>query len=551
MNTVTQVMAPELNLHIRAIPAASPQLYADYFDASPKLAPFFAGFPWDADAARRCAQDLSARFPSSTRRAMAEAVKATTPAAQAKLERIAAGDGFFVCTGQQAGLFSGPLFTVYKTLTAIKLAEHLEEVLGVTVAPLFWVAADDHDFAEVNHAFVFGADSMLHRVEVDGDGNSAHSMDRQLLDNSVNVAIEQLTQLLPANELSQQTIQWIRGSYVPGVSMAAAFKALIESMFARYDLLTTSSAHQVVKSMATSVILRELDRSEQHEQTLRRQSDRLLAAGYHEQVSIRPGAANVLYEDEEGRDRLVRKNGGWHLSRTKKMISAAELNDLLTVHPERFSANVLLRPVVASAVFPTIAYVGGPAEVSYHAQIGCLFAEHDVPMPLVMPRASFEIIEQKVHKVLDKFGLEPSAFRQPFDQLASQVMRDDLPPGLTATVSQLRDSIAQAYAALVDASAAIDPTLRGPLENARNASHKALADVEKKIVSHLKKKNEIGIEQLRKASNNLYPQGEPQERVVSAISYLARYGSAFLDAIAAEISFANSADASAWRGVQC
>ena len=549
--TLSRVTAEQLNMQLRIHRLASPDLVRDYYDAAPGLAPFFQGWPWDPDAIRRVAGAVRAQFDDGALRAMQPAIRATTDAARAKLERIAAGDGFFVTTGQQAGLFSGPLFTVYKTLTAIELAAVMERTLGVPVAPLFWVAADDHDFAEVNHTYVIGADNDLHRIEISSQEAVQRSMQRHLLDDGIAAAIARLEAVLPSNEAAHQTLAWIRESYVSGRSMAEAFTELLARMFSSYDLLITSSAHPVVKRLGARVIARDLDHAETHESLIRQQTARLVAAGYHEQVTGRSGAANVLYEDDDGRDRLMREDGGWHLSRSKRRLDRAQLHQLLAESPERFSPNVLLRPVVASAVFPTLSYVGGPAEVSYFAQIGCLFDAHGVTMPLAHPRVSADVIEHKVRKVLDKFGLDLEAVRQPFDQLASQVIRDELPTAVSGTVTALRDQILEAYRGLVAATQAIDPTLQGPLEKARNASHKVLSDAEKKIVSHLKKKNEIGLEQLRKASANLYPDGKPQERAISAISYLARYGPAFIDAIHAEVDVELSSAAPAWQGVAC
>lgn len=549
--TIAVTTAEQLNMQLRCARLGGPDLVRDYYDAAPALAPFFAGSPWDEDAVRRVAASVRSRFDAASLRAMHGAVRATSDNARARLDRIAAGEGFFVMTGQQAGLLSGPLFTIYKALTAIRLAETLERALNVAVAPLFWVAADDHDFAEVNHTFVIGADNDLHRIEVAARDDVPRSMNRHMLGDEVESALAQLAAVLPDSETARDTLARVRASYVPGRSMAESFTELLARMFEGYDLLITSSAHPVVKKLAARVIAHELDNAEAHEALVRRHTDRLIAAGYHEQVSGRPGAANVLYEDDEGRDRLVRENGGWHLSRSKRRFETAGLHELLAQDPERLSPNVLLRPVVASAAFPTLSYVGGPAEVSYFAQIGCLFEAHGVTMPLVHPRASMDIIEHKVRKVLDKFGLDVDTVRQPFDQLASQVVRDELPPEVSDTVHTLREQVLGAYARLVAAAQPIDPTLQGPLENARNASHKALADAEKKIVSHLKKKNEIGLEQLRKASINLYPDGKPQERAISAVSYTARYGPAFIDTLASEVAVRLDAPAPDWQGVAC
>lgn len=548
---MTGVTAARLNLDVRVSALGAPELVRDYNDGAPQLAPFFAGFPRDLRAVRRVAAAVDDFFDAKARAAMKDAIYAPTAAARARLDSIAAGPGFFVATGQQAGLFGGPLFTIHKTLSAITLAADLERALGVPVAPLFWVAADDHDFAEVNHTDVVGADNDLHRIAVKAADDVARSMARRELGPDIVAAIETLRATLPNNEFAQEALGWIDAAYRPGRSVADAFAELLAHMFEHHDLLITSSAQPVVKRLAAPIVARELAHAADHEAAVRAQTDRLIAAGYHEQVPARADAAHVMYEDEDGRDRLAHEAGVWHLGRSKRPFELAELNALLDKYPERFSPSALLRPVVASAIFPTVAYVGGPAEISYFAQIGCLFDAHGVPMPLVQPRASIEIVEHKVQKVLDKFELTVADVHQPFDRLTSRVIRDQLPAGVTDTVSELREQIRAAYARLVDETEAIDPTLQGPLEKARNASHKTLADAEKKIVSHLKKKNEIGIEQLRKASLNLYPYGKSQERGLGAISYLARYGSALVDVLAGEISNRLDADAPAWQGVAC
>jgi bacillithiol biosynthesis cysteine-adding enzyme BshC len=294
-----------------------------------------------------------------------------------------------------------------------------------------------------------------------------------------------------------------------------------------------------------------LAHAEAHEDAVNGQTQKLVSLGYHEQVPVRSDAANVSYEDEHGRDRLMRLGNDWELSRSKLKLSHAEIAELLQREPQRFSANVLLRPVIASAVFPTLAYVGGPAEISYFAQIGCLFAAHGVPMPLVVPRAGVEIVEYKVQKVLDKFGLQTADVRVPFDQLTTRVMRAELPPVIPDTLSKLRDALTDGYARLVQAAITIDPTLQGPLESARNASHKTLIDMDRKIVRHLKRRNAIELEQLKRAAANLYPKGEPQERGIGITTYYARYGPAILDAIAAQIDFTFGPAAPAWTGVIC
>ncbi len=548
---VVSAAPPQLNLHINVEPLHGSALIRDYYGLSPALAPFFAGSPWDAQAWTRVAADVRTYFDSAKLSAMAHAIRAGSDAARARLDRIANGDGFFVQTGQQAGLFGGPLYTIHKILTTIRLAQQLEAQLGVPVAPLFWIAADDHDFAEVNHTWVLTQDHELARLQLSDDGQPPASMQHRKLGTEVERLLEDMARLLPETEFAAELLTHLRAAYRSENSVAQAFGELIAFLFDRFGLLITSSAHPALKTLATPLLRYELAHAEAHEDAVNAQTQKLVSRGYHEQVPVRSDAANVSYESEQGRDRLMRAGSDWELSRSKLRFSNTEIAQLIEQEPLRFSANVLLRPVIASAVFPTLAYVGGPAEVSYFAQIGCLFAAHRVPMPLVVPRAGVEIVEYKVQKVLDKFSLQSSDVHEPFDRLVTRVMRAELPPEITDTVGQLRDQLTDGYHKLVQAAIRIDPTLQGPLESARNAGHKMLTDMDKKIVRHLKRRNAIELDQLRRASTNLYPLGEPQERVISVATYYARYGGAILEAITERIEFSFDRPAPEWSGVFC
>ena len=538
-----------LELHLNRL--SSNALIADYYAGAPELSPFFAGYPWSADAFARRAEQVRRGYDADRRAALLSTIQPTTPAAAAKLERIARGDGFVVTTGQQAGLFGGPLYTTYKILTAVRLAQTLESILQTPVAPLFWVPADDHDWAEIDHVWVMDPRNTLVRVQLASDDDTPRSMSHRRVGAGIHDALEQLSGALPQNDFAAEHLNLLRECYRPDVTVAEAYRQLIARTYQDFDLLITSSATPELKRIAVPILSAELEHAEDHARRLRAQTDRLMAAGYHEQVAIAEDASNVMYEDENGRERLVRDDGGWLLRRTKRSFSHDELMSALQSEPERFSANVLLRPVVESYAFPTLAYVGGPAELSYFAQTGCLFAAHDVAMPLVFPRASADLVEAKVRKVLDKFGLAPADLRRPFHEIASQLARDELPDAVRAALHGLREGVTAGYAALVDAALPIDATLRGPLESARNMSHKHVEDAERKILSHLKKHNEIGLEQLRKAAVNLYPEGEPQERVLGTVTYLAKYGPAVLQGIASAIELQIDAEVAGWDGVRC
>jgi uncharacterized protein YllA (UPF0747 family) len=202
-------------------------------------------------------------------------------------------------------------------------------------------------------------------------------------------------------------------------------------------------------------------------------------------------------------------------------------------------------------LIPTVAYVGGPAEIGYFAQIGCLFNEHKIDPPLVVPRCSVTIVEGKVRKVLDKFGLEPREVMRPFHELATHVIRDELPDAVRHPLTRLRGDLHSGYDALAEGAALIDPTLKPFVLSARNNALSQVDTAEKKLTSHLKKRSETELDQLRKAAVHLYPGGAAQERVLNVLPFLARYGPGLLQDIAGVIRVSLDRPSPEWSGVLC
>ncbi len=541
-----------MNLEIRVRSVGGNRLVEDYVQGDAALAPFFAGHPFDAAAYRRKADEVRGRFDPAALTAMAEAVRPSGPAAAEKLERIATGAGFLVTTGQQPGLFGGPLYTVHKALTAIALARRLEELLDAPVLPLFWVASDDHDWLEANHVSVLDMDNELRTLALDGENNPPHSMGRRALDGAAESALDELAQALPPSEFTPPIMERLRGAYSEG-TVAGAFTRTLKAVLGDLSLGFVDAQEPALRRAGLPVLKRELESAAAHEEALRRQTERMEAAGYASQVPILPGAANVFHEDEEhGRERLLREDGSWVLRASKRKLSDEELRRELEESPERFSANVVLRPVLESAVFPTLAYVGGPGEVRYLAQTGCLFEAHGVGMPMVFPRLGVTLVEGKVRKVLDKFGLEEGDLvGRPIHEVIAGVVRDDVPEDVQAALGELRQSLQKGYQAVYDAAEGIDPTLKGPIFGARNEGFKAISEVEKKIRQHVKLKEETALDQIEKVAVNLAPGGKPQERVLNVHQYLARYGSELVPSILERMEIELASSGEGWAGVRC
>ncbi|MEJ2184520.1 MAG: bacillithiol biosynthesis cysteine-adding enzyme BshC [Gemmatimonadota bacterium] len=523
----------------------------DYIAGSPAIAPFYPGYPWDPEAYRRKADEVRSRFDPTRLARMADAITPTSDAAAPRLQRIANGEGFFVTTGQQTGLFTGPLYTVHKTLSAVALARALERALDVPVAPLFWVASDDHDWEEVNHADFLDRDNRPHRVELHAGSDRRPSMGRRALGREIESALNDLAEVLPDSDFSGGLLDHLRAAYQPDHTVAQAFTETVRDLFGAFDLLVTDAQDSVVRELGADLLRAELAASADHEQRLAGQTARLAEAGYEAQVSIIEGATNVFYEDAHGRERILRDDGGWVLRASHRRMTDGELWDMFDRDREGFSANVLLRPVLESHVFPTLAYVAGPGELRYLAQTGCLFEAHDVGMPLVFPRFGVALVETKVRKVLDKLGLDLAAFERPAHEIAAEYVQDEMPEPAMTALSSLRQAIQEGYQELFDASRPVDPTLKGPIFHARNASFQALSDAEKKIRQHVRQQHEIAVDQIQKAFDNLRPHNKPQERVLNVYHYLARYGRDLLGDILGRMEIHLERTPRGWDGVHC
>ena len=305
----------------------------------------------------------------------------------------------------------------------------------------------------------------------------------------------------------------------------------MRSLLGRFGLYVTDAAHPAVKRASGPMLLDELARSEEYEGVLSETAGRLQEAGYDLQVPILENGVNLFLEGDAGRERLYREEGGFRLRASGTLVTADEVRRRFEEDPGVLSPNVLLRPVVESAVFPTLAYVGGPGEMAYFGQLGDYFESHDIRMPVVFPRWAATTVESKIRKVLDKFELEMERLQQPFHELAGEIARDEMPQDVRAALGKLRGTVAQGVSELQTVTRTLDPTLKGPVQHVRSQTFAALDDLERKVTQAVKRESEIALSQIEKARVHLYPDGKPAERIYNVFYFLARYGVGFLDAL--------------------
>ncbi len=475
---------------------------------------------------------MRGRFGRAERERAAAALHPTSEAAAERLARFVEEGGAMVTTGQQTGLFTGPLYTVHKILSTVRLAAELENELGVVVLPVFWAASEDHDWPEVDHADVLDPTGTVRRIRLPGDAAIPLPMSERRVGEGVESALEELSDALAGKEFGGECLRLLEGAYSPDATVAAAFRDTVSQLFAPFDLLVTDASDPALKRASAHVLEGAIQRTREHESLLRARTEELLAAGYHGQVAVLPEGANVFYHGPAGRERLYAQGDGWVARESRRTFSAPEIREEIAAGPERFSPNVFLRPVVESAVFPTLAYVGGPGEMAYFAQLGPLFGEFGIRMPVVYPRFSVTFVSPAARRAVDRLGIRPDDLAAPEHELVRRLARENVPEGVQAALQVLREGVAGGYAALIETAEGVDPTLRGALGSLRNRSLLEAAEAERKIVSAVARAGEGIARDVRRARAELRPDGVPQERVLNVFSFLADGGPALLREIA-------------------
>jgi len=451
--------------------------------------------------------------------------------AEANLARIFQEGAVCVTTGQQPGLLTGPLYTIYKALSAAALASVMQNVLQRPVVPVFWVAGDDHDFAEGNHLHLLTMANTVERVTLRERAQEAPQLPLYVekLGTDIGHVLEAVARETPETEYKSEIIDWAERHYQPEADMASAFAGALAELLGRHGIVVFDPTHPAAKNVMARWHLHAIEKASEIDSALTDRARELESEGVPIPIGVGDGATTVMIESRLGRDRLVMNEDGFAARRSGECWSLDELREVARSDPQRLSANVLLRPVVEAATIPTLAYVAGPGELNYLPQTDPIYEALGVEPQARIARWGGRMVEARVAKVLDKYGIPADDLNAPEGQLEGRLVRDEMPGDAAVAIERLRSVIDTEYERLAAAASGIDSTLRKPVLSAGHNAVRSVADVEKRIVSQLKKQNDIVVQQLAKARLSLFPFGKPQERILNIVPYLIRYGSPFLD----------------------
>ena len=495
------------------------------------LRSFYTHDPRDPEVWPRMIEAVQSRAVPPPRKALARILEAQNTrygadeTVLANARSLAGEDAFVVSTGQQTGLLTGPLFTIYKAVTAIKLARRVSEETGVRAVPVFWMAADDHDYAEINHVHVCRTDGNALRFELSPDDpNDRRSASDRLLGPGIEALLGQFAEALPDSEYRPSAIEALQRHCTAETSLSDAFARLMTLLFREQGLVLVDPTDPALKPLMRSVFEQEILEPLATTRSVLEASRDLEDAGLHPQVSRSPDAVNLfLYED--GQRNALRYEDGRFSSRDGSLsFTGEELLRMLEDTPGRFTHNVITRPLVQDTLFPTLTYIGGPAEIAYYGQLGGVYRRSGLPFPVVYPRASHTLVGARTARVLEKHGLAISHFVQGIESVVDRKLREEMPVPVTEGLRAARGDVEAHYRNLKGQVTAIDPGLSRIVEASERKTSFALGRLEEKTLRALKKADGVMRGQIMRADRLLYPNGHLQERVANIWQYVALHG---------------------------
>jgi bacillithiol synthase len=435
------------------------------------------------------------------------------------------GDEAAIVTGQQAGLLTGPLYTIYKAATAILAAQALEAKFDVPCVPVFWLHGDDHDFHEARSATIVTKrhDLLTLRYHPSADV-SGLPMDRVPLEPSLHRLIDEAAHNVNGSELRGPVAAFLHESLEHASSFADWTARILARLFAGTPLIVFSPALPAARRIAAGVIARELEQPDETARLAQARADTLEQHDFAAQVSKRPEECSFFVLSEGKRRKVEYRNGKFVLPEENRTLAAGDMAEALARRPESFSPNVLLRGVVQQRLFPAAAYVAGPGEVAYWAQLQPVFARHGLAMPIVYPRARVALTTPKLRTLTQDLRLTLDDLMGNPDDLLNRTLRQVAQSPEMAYIKERRAHLESRADTFADELGALSPVGGSMAQGMAKAISRKLDHIERVVARRDRERRDTVTKQLHRLRDSLAPGGKPQERVLNVFSFLFNYG---------------------------
>lgn len=517
-------------------------LFADYLRYSAKVQDFYPSHfknDWQSVIDQRSGFE-------TPRNALVEILSAQNKSWDApektleNIKRLSSPKALAVVTGQQAGILGGPLYTFFKTMTVLKLSEKLQkEYPDYNFAPLFWMEVNDSDFKEISAIHYISKENELKQlVAEENPGDVLKPVFARGVDEKIRQWRQTLTGDFFDTEFKEEALNAFFGSYDSQENYADAFARLLLKFFGKQGLIVLNPSDPAISRLAKPLFTEALNSPEKILQSFSERSNALQKTGHAPQITLGDNQTLLFFNDTQSRRVRVDFEGGQFLLKYPEGYQSVKRDELLkscAETPERFSPNVALRPLVQDYILPTVAYVAGPAEVAYFAQVESLYRRFKIPMPVIYPRHRLTIAEGKIQKHAEKLNLDYEEILAQKPGFTEEFLRRLADQSLYRSMESAEKLIAEALESLRKSIIEADPTLENTLEKTRQSVEGSFRQLSAKVQRSLEQKNQTGMQQLEKVLLNLLPDNTYQERVLNMVYFCIKYGVGFVDELFAAL----------------
>ncbi len=514
------------------------QLFNDYIEAFDKVSDFFTFDPKEEESFQRRMETMVPK-PFEQRKELVASLTAYNRSLGCShkvlrnIKKLKEKDTFAVVTGQQAGIFAGPLYSIYKAAAVISLSKHIENETGKTVVPIFWVASEDHDFQEVSSVFVPGKSTKTEKISVLKPYANNISVGNLPLPKDIDDAIENYEKLTLEDKYKEKWMEIIKSAAYGSGSLADWFARLMSALFSKYGLIFFDSMDQHGRDFSKSIFLAALQNHDEINHVLTDNKHELTAKKYTPQLEWDSQTLPFFLNTPEGRFSLVKEDDHTYTANdpSKTCFSKEDIESEIDKKPGRFSPNVLLRPMVQDHILPTVAYAAGPGEIAYYAQLKNIYPVFQQEMPVIFPRLSATIIDEDMTEALNIFDLSIEELFYDHDDHLKNYLHSKEPFSIEKRFDEIKQIFENYYNHLGNDLVEIDEDLKTLSEENFGRIRHQIEYLENKTKQKHRRNEKKAVQLYENLKENLLPKGNPQERMFTVFPYLFRLDQAFLDAV--------------------
>lgn len=525
----------EQSFSYKDLPGYSP-LFVDYLSSEEKALQFYAGNPFlDEKWKYQYGKPVSTAVDRSL---LVELLNrqnqkwCNSKAVFDNISRLAQPETRAIVTGQQVGILGGPVYTVYKAVTAIQLSRDMDKK-GVPCVPVFWMETNDHDFEEIRRTGFINSNGEPLRIEYDDpDVSKGGPVGGLPLSEAVNQFLELVQGASHETEYTPQVFELIRDSYRPGKTFGDAFAHFMAGLFSEFGLILFNPNDPEVGKVTRDFYRRVIENGPAFTESVDAASRELTGKEYHAQVKLPEDSAHLFYL-HKGERLLLKREGEWKAGTEK--FTRDVLEKEIEESPEKFSPTVLTRPLLQDFLIPTICYIAGPAEIAYWAQVKPLYSLMDMNMPLVYPRASGTLLESRTVKILKSFNLSVADVIADPAGVSRSVVKNISSGDDEQLFADFREDITRNHVKLLEYVSELDKTLEGAVDTMRGKIEYQIKNLQQKITKAQERKHSVTKDKINRVSSFIMPHGKPQERELNICHFLLRHGTGLIARLVSDV----------------